>query len=70
MAPSYTVVVAGYANNECGYLCTSQACAEGGYEPAQAFRFYGRAAPFAPTVEQIIIDAGVELARTLLGAVP
>ncbi len=67
VAPSCTIMVAGYANNECGYLCTGQACAEGGYEPAQAFRFYGRPAPFAPAVERIIVEAGVELAGTLLG---
>jgi hypothetical protein len=65
--PRSTILVAGYANNLCGYLCTAAATTEGGYEQTQAFAAYGRPAPFAPAVEHILVEGGVALGRTLLG---
>jgi hypothetical protein len=65
-APACTVLVAGYTNNVCGYLCTAAAFAEGGYEPVQSYQPFGRPAPFAPVVETILREAGVHLGRALL----
>jgi hypothetical protein len=41
MAVGRTVYVAGYANGDAGYLCPDAAFDEGGYEPDDAFHYYG-----------------------------
>jgi hypothetical protein len=41
MAVGRTVFVAGYANGDAGYLCPDAAFDEGGYEPDDAFHYYG-----------------------------
>jgi hypothetical protein len=41
MPDGRTVYVAGYANGDAGYLCSDAAFDEGGYEPDDAFHYYG-----------------------------
>ena len=55
----------GYSNGNSGYLCTSSAIQEGGYEPAKAYFYYLHPGPFAPEVEQILTSTALDLAKGL-----
>ena len=55
----------GYANGNSGYLCTSSAMFEGGYEPARAYKYYLRPGPFAPEIEPTLIQTALDLAMTV-----
>lgn len=59
------VLVLGYANGSAGYLCTAQANAEGGYEPAKAYFNTQRPGPFADDTEAALIEAAAALAQRL-----
>ncbi|GMA31223.1 hypothetical protein [Litorihabitans aurantiacus] len=48
------VVVAGYSGGTPGYLPTARAWPEGGYEVADAHRYYAMPAPFAPEAAAIV----------------
>jgi N-acylglucosamine 2-epimerase len=50
------VVVVGYANGVPGYIPHRSAYAEGGYEPCEAHRFYGRPAAFAPEAAELLVE--------------
>jgi hypothetical protein len=60
-------LVCGYTNDCVGYLCTPQALEEGGYEAAVAHRMYHRPAPFAETVETLLLDHSLSAAREIQG---
>ncbi len=53
--------VAGYSNDVFGYVPTERILEEGGYEPVVSARYYGLPAPFAPSVEKLIVDKVHEL---------
>ena len=64
-------LVLGYSNGNVGYLCTQSSYAEGGYEPSFSWMLYVHPAPFEPTNEHRLVQAGrdvvaavVEPART------
>ncbi len=46
----------GYSNGMIGYVPTKTQIEEGGYEPAEAFRYYGNPAPFKTDVERTVLD--------------
>jgi neutral ceramidase len=46
--PDHHVIPVGYANDAPGYIPRRDAFATGGYEVEEAYRVYGRPAPFAP----------------------
>jgi hypothetical protein len=56
-------LVLGYANGCPGYLPTSSAYDEGGYEVGDAHRYYGMPAPFARGSAETIGDAAVRVMR-------
>lgn len=55
------VWVAGYCNDVFGYLPSLRVLREGGYEGGGAMRYTSLPGPFAPTVEQRIVDEVDEL---------
>ncbi len=48
--------VATYANDLCAYIPSERVLAEGGYEGGKAMVYQGRPAPWAPGLEQKIVD--------------
>lgn len=60
--PGPTVWVAGYSNDVFGYVPTEQILEEGGYEAVVSAMYYGLPAPFAPSIEKLIMDKVHELA--------
>lgn len=63
LQPANTIVI-GYANAMAGYLPTTQAIYQGGYEP-NSWRewWYALPGPYAPEVESVILNASEKLAR-------
>jgi hypothetical protein len=57
--------VAGYSNDVFGYIPSQRILTEGGYEGGGAMRYTPLPGPFAPSVEEQIVDAVHELARGL-----
>ena len=58
------VMVVGFANGNVGYIPARRAYAQGGYEVAEAYRYYGYAAAIAPEGgEQILSSAATLSAR-------
>lgn len=55
--------VAGYSNDVFGYVPSLRVLKEGGYEAGDAFRFGVLAGPFAPNVEERIVETVHRLAR-------
>jgi len=51
------VVTAGYASPQLGYILPEEAVAEGGYEAAFAYRFYGYPSVFEGSSEDRIVEA-------------
>nr|WP_231748015.1 alkaline ceramidase [Auraticoccus cholistanensis] len=66
------VVVLGYADDCPGYLPTREEYQHGGYEVADAHRYYGMPAPFAPGSAERLVASVVSLAAspTWLGTAP
>ena len=60
-----SVITLAYGNDNPGYLPTTAAFAEGGYEVADAYKFYGQPAPFVPQVESILMNAMRDLLQEL-----
>jgi neutral ceramidase len=56
-----TVVTLAYANGRPGYIPHRSAYPEGGYEVAEAYRYYGYPACFAPEAGEALVDAAVDL---------
>ena len=56
--------VLGYTNGNVGYIQTAAAFGEGGYEVDRAYQFYG-IYNFAPGVEDVVANAGIELAQAI-----
>lgn len=65
-APRCVPIVVGCALAAPGYLPPRSAFADGGYEVAEAFRFYGRPAPFAPEAAERLEAAARDLATEVL----
>jgi neutral ceramidase len=53
--------VAGYSNDVMAYIPSRRVLAEGGYEGGGAMVYYGLPSPWAPSVEESIIDAVARL---------
>jgi hypothetical protein len=51
-------LVLGYSNGNVGYLCTQSSYPEGGYEPSFSWMLYVHPAPFEPTNERRLVQAG------------
>ena len=58
------VLVTGYTGDCPGYLPDAEAYAQGGYEVADAHRYYGMPAPFARGSAERLLEAAVELVST------
>jgi N-acetylglucosamine-6-phosphate deacetylase len=59
-------VTLAYANSAPGYLPTRRALAEGGYEVAEAHRFYGQRGPFGPETEEALVGAMLDAVGRVL----
>lgn len=59
--PGPPVWVAGYSNDVFGYVPTERILEEGGYEAVVSAMYYGLPAPFAMSVEKLIVDKVHEL---------
>ena len=57
--------VAAYSNDVMGYIPSRRVLAEGGYEGGGAMIYYSLPSPWAPTVEQRVVD-GVHAVMTQL----
>lgn len=55
--PRQQLIVAGYSNDVMCYIPTAQMLKEGGYEPVDSMVYYGFPAPFAPEVEERVLNA-------------
>lgn len=62
------VVTLAFANDAPGYLPTRAALAEGGYEVAEAHRFYGQRGPFSPDTEDALVRAMSSAVSSVLPA--
>ena len=56
--------VCGYANGNFGYLPPADAFEQGGYEVAEAYKFYNHPAPFAPEAEAGVRQCILEMVQT------
>ena len=61
--PKLSLIVAGYSNDVMGYVPTKKMLEEGGYEPIASTVYYGMAAPFAPEVEEIVLDTAADVLK-------
>jgi hypothetical protein len=61
--PDRRMWVAGYSNDVFGYLPSARVLKEGGYEGGDAMIYYGRPAPFAEGVEDLVIGEVRRLMR-------
>jgi len=60
------VLVCGYTNDDVGYICTSKALRQGGYEAAVAHKMYHRPSPFSAASEAIVLNCSLSVAHTLV----
>jgi hypothetical protein len=58
-----TLLISGYTNGDVGYLPPRQEYARGGYEIAEAYRYYGYPAALAPEAGEMIVEAAIRCAR-------
>jgi neutral ceramidase len=61
--PGSSVWVAGYSNDVFGYVPSRRVLEEGGYEAGGAMKYTRLPGPFAPNVEEIIVDAVHQLVK-------
>jgi len=64
-SPGRPTLYAGYTNGAVGYFSSTEAFAEGGYEPGFSNRSYGLPAPIAPGCDRLLVEHGVRLAENL-----
>ncbi|MBC7328269.1 neutral/alkaline non-lysosomal ceramidase N-terminal domain-containing protein [bacterium] len=57
--------IVGYYDELVGYIPTASAFEEGGYEVSDAYKWYGKPAPFLPTVEDILLESVKELVEKI-----
>ncbi len=57
------VLVAGHAGATVGYVATAEAADLGGYEPAEAYRYYGFSRPLARECGEELVTAAARLLR-------
>jgi hypothetical protein len=65
-SPFAQTLVAAYANGDVGYIPTAAAYPEGGYEVADAIRYYGTRMPL-PACEGLILEAAARALAALRG---
>ncbi len=61
--PGYQTFIVGYANGDVGYIPDRAAYGEGGYEVADAYKYYGYSGALAPEAGEMIVRASVQLAQ-------
>lgn len=61
------VLIVGYANEGVGYIPDRSAYERGGYEVADAYRYYGAPAAPAPEAGELIVKESVRLVRQTMG---
>jgi hypothetical protein len=61
--PKARLVVAGYSNDLPGYIPSRRILAEGGYEAVESMPYFGLPGPFAPEVEDRVLDAASRVLR-------
>ena len=66
--PARQVLVVGFANHNIGYIPARRAYPHGGYEIAEAYKYYGYPAALAPEAGELIIEAALSYARRDLQA--
>ena len=54
--PKERLIVAGYSNDVMCYIPSKRVLEEGGYEPDTSMIYYAQPGPFAPEVEQVVMD--------------
>ena len=59
------VMICGFANGNVGYIPARRAYPKGGYEVAEAYKYYGYAAAIAPEGGEQIVDSARRLAAEL-----
>jgi hypothetical protein len=70
-SPGTPTLYAGYTNEILGYLPTANEYQFGGYEAGYGYKSVGLPSLFDPSVEEILVSAGVRLAERLFpDAVP
>jgi hypothetical protein len=63
MARGTKLTIWGYTNDLRAYVPTRRQRLEGGYEGEWSFFYYGMPCPFAPSVEQVVVQAARKLLR-------
>ncbi len=66
--PARQVLVVGFANHNIGYIPARRAYPHGGYEIAEAYKYYGYPAALAPEAGEEILAAALRFARRDLQA--
>jgi neutral ceramidase len=61
--PKEHMIVAAYSNDVMAYIPTSAMLKEGGYEPVTSMTYYGFGSPFAPDVEERVMNGVREVLR-------
>ena len=61
--PARQVLLCGFANHNIGYIPARRAYPRGGYEVAEAYKYYGYPAALAPEAGEMIVEAAVNFAR-------
>lgn len=57
--------IVGYYDDLVGYIPTAYAFEEGGYEISDAYKWYGKPAPFLPSIEDIVLETARELSEKI-----
>lgn len=65
LRPPDKLWVAGYSNDVFAYIASKRVLAEGGYEADTSMIYYGQTGPWAPAVEDIIVDKVLQMVKGL-----
>ncbi len=65
LTPPDKLWVAGYSNDVFAYIASRRVLAEGGYEAETSMIYYGLPGPWAPTVEDTVVNKVVQLVKGL-----